>query len=174
MSGKVDSKSLTWKEALIVVALTLLNVGSFFLLISLAMIVWDRQHQIVVLERGTVFDQWDAFGLPKPQPIGVVEPGSQLPVLIRFHSIEGGGIRVRLPDGRYGHLVPFQSGGDYRSVGRFEPVGILIFATLAFVFGWESVFLFGIRKRYTMTLMVALILFPEILSANLLMWWGKI
>jgi hypothetical protein len=57
------------------------NVGSFVLLIWLATIAWDRQYQIIVIERATVFDQWDAFGLPKPQPIGVVEAGTLLPVL---------------------------------------------------------------------------------------------
>jgi hypothetical protein len=169
-----DSKSLNWKEGLTVVALTWVNVGCFFLLVWVGTVAWDRQHQIIVIERATVFDQWDAFGLPKPQPIGVVEAGTQLPVLNRFHSIEGGGIRVRLPDGRYGHLVAFESGGEYQYVIDFEPISILIFITLGFIFGWESIFLFAVRKKTWIALLVGVILVPEILSANLLMLWGNI
>jgi hypothetical protein len=174
MSSRADSKSLNWKEGLVVVALTWVNVGCFLLLVWLALVMWDRQYQIVVLEKATVFDQWDAFGWPQPQAIGVVEAGSQLPVLFRFHSIEGGGIRAGLPDGRYGHLVPFESDGDFRMVRRLEPVSILIFITLTLIFGWECVFVFAIRKRIWMALVVAMILLPEILSANLLLFWGKV
>jgi hypothetical protein len=174
MSRKTDFNSLTWKEGLVVVAMTWLNVGSLLLLVCLALITWDRQYQIVVLEKATVFDQWDAFGWPQPRPMGVVEAGSQLPVLFRFHSIEGGGIRAGLPDGRYGHLVPLESDGDFRMVRRLEPVSILIFITLTLVFGWEWVFVFAIRKRIWTALVVAIILLPEILSANLLVSWGKV
>jgi len=167
------SKNLTPKETLIVIVFTLMNLSSSVLMVSLGTMTWDRQYVVVVLKRATVFDRWDAFGLPKPQPIGAVEPGSQLPVLIRFHSIEGGGIRVRLPQGSYGHLVPFDSGGDDLHVRSFEPVSIVIFVTLGVIVAWAWLLVL-IKEKLATGLVLATILLPQVLSANLLLLWGKV
>jgi hypothetical protein len=173
MAKNSAANTLTPKEALMVFVLTLLIFPATLLWAYMGTIVWDRQHSVVILDRTKVFDQWDAFGLPKPQLIGEVEKGATLPVVARFRSIEGGGIRVRLADGRLANLVPFSSDGDYRLTNGFEPIGILIFAEVGTMLAWEWLFILG-KKRLATRLLSAVILFPATLLTIVFMLRGLV
>ena len=167
-----DSKTPrpTPKEMVLVVVLTLISFPSTLSVLYLGAMVWDRQHSVVFLDRTTVFDRWDLFGAPKPEPVGNVDKGAKLRVLHVFHSIEGGGIRIRLPNGRLAHLVAFGSEPNYVLKRSLEPISLLILVAFVVVLGW--VWLFAIGKKLTKRLLVVAILFPASLMVNFLMLRG--
>lgn len=152
------------------VLLGLILAASFFSLIVIGILTWDRQHTITFLESSTVFDGWDYYGQIKPQPVGTVPKGTTLRVLWKHSGIDSGGIRVRLPDGRLAYQAMWLSEGDVAIKRSFEPFSIVIAFSLGGVFVW----LVRSKMKRPIVLLSSAFLFLTCLASLLVLLQGFI
>jgi hypothetical protein len=68
----------------------------------------ERQQVLKVIKSAIVYDEWDQFGSKPPKAIATLRKDTELKVLGVHRSMEGGGIKVKLDDGRIGYAHLFE------------------------------------------------------------------